>query len=71
MQTIVSIPGIHCDACARLIKDVSGEFPAIHNVDVHIETKTVTIDHDEDFTLAEWIAEIESLDEKYHVQPIS
>ena len=67
MQTTVSIPGIHCGSCAALIKDVSSEFPAIKSVDVDIETKKVTIDHDETFDIQKWLAEIESLDPKYKI----
>jgi copper chaperone CopZ len=67
MQTTVSIPGIHCAACSTLIKDVSSEFSAIKNVDVDIETKNVTIDHDENFDFNQWKSEIESLDKKYAV----
>lgn len=67
MQTTVSIPGIHCASCAALIKDVSSEFSAIKNVDVDIETKKVTLDHDESFDLQQWKSEIESLDRKYAV----
>ena len=68
MQTQVSIPGIHCASCAALIKDVSSEFPAIKNIDVDIETKKVTLDHDESFDQQKWMEEIEALDEKYKVQ---
>lgn len=68
MKTIVTIPGIHCASCAALIKDVSGEFPAMKNIDVDIETKKVTLDHDESFDLQKWTGEIESLDPKYKVQ---
>lgn len=65
--TTVSIPGIHCAACATLIKDVSSEFSSIKNVDVDIDTKKVTLDHDESFDLQQWKNEIESLDRKYAV----
>lgn len=71
MQTTVSIPGIHCAACASLIKDVSSDFPAIKQIDVNIDTKQVTLDHDETLDMARWTNEVESLDEKYKVQPIS
>lgn len=67
MQTTVSIPGIHCEACSALIKDVSSEFSSIKNVDVDIETKKVTLDHDESFDMQQWKNEIESLDRKYAV----
>jgi copper chaperone CopZ len=71
MHTTVSIPGMHCAGCAALIKDVSSEFPAIQSIDVNIDTKIVTIDHDESFNLQQWQEEIEALDEKYKVHPAS
>ena len=69
MKTTVSIPGIHCASCAALIKDISSEFSSIKNVDVDIETKKVTLDHDESFDMQQWKNEIESLDRKYAVFP--
>lgn len=71
MQTIVSIPGIHCASCAALIKDVSSEFPSIKSVNVDVDTKMVTLDHDERFDIRKWTEEIESLDPKYKVLPAS
>lgn len=71
METTFTIPGIHCAACAALIKDVSSEFPAIKQVDVDIDTKKVVLAHDENLDLQKWKEEIESLDEKYKVQAIS
>jgi len=68
--TKVSIPGIHCEGCAKLIKDVSTEFPQITRVDVDQGTKTVTIDHAPDFDLTKWSEEIESLGEKYKIHPL-
>ena len=68
--TKVSIPGIHCAGCAKLIKDVASDYPLITNVDVDLNTKTVTLDHDPDFDLTKWSEEIESLDEKYKVHPL-
>jgi copper chaperone CopZ len=71
MQTIVSIPGIHCAGCASLIKDVSGDFPAIKEVAVDLDTKKVVIDHDDGFSLPQWTAEIEALNETYKVTPVA
>ena len=68
MQTIISIPGIHCESCASLIKDVSSEFPSVINTDVDLAAKQVTIDHDDHFPFEEWKKEIESLNPAYHVQ---
>lgn len=68
MQTTVSIPGIHCASCAALITDVSGDFPSIQQVDVNIDTKQVTLEHDEEFDLRSWAKEVEALDAKYRVQ---
>ena len=67
MQTTVSIPGIHCASCAALIKDISSEFASIKSVDVDVDTKKVTLDHEEGFDLQQWKKEIESLDRKYAV----
>jgi copper chaperone CopZ len=69
MRTTVSIPGIHCEGCAALIKDVSSEDTRIKNVHVDLNAKTVTLDHAPDFDLKKWSEEIESLDEKYKIQP--
>lgn len=71
MQTTVSIPGIHCPSCAALIKDVSSEFSAIKNAEVDIDTKNVTLDHDESLDMQKWTDEIEALDEKYKVHPVA
>ena len=71
MQTTVSIPGIHCASCAALIKDVSSEFPSIKSIDVDIETKKVTLNHEENFDMQKWSQEIESLDPRYKIQPSS
>lgn len=71
MQTLVSIPGIHCSSCAALIKDVSSEFPSVTNADVNVDTKIVTLEHDESFDTRKWTEEIEALDEKYKVLPAS
>jgi len=71
MQTTVSIPGIHCAACATLIKDVSSEFPQIEKADVDIDTKKVTLEHGDDFDLYKWTQEIETLDPKYKILLVS
>ena len=71
MQTIVSIPGIHCEGCAKLIKDVSSEFPSIKKVDIDLSSKQVLIEHDDRFDLQKWSTEIESLDAKYQVHTLS
>ena len=68
---MVSIPGMHCESCAKLIQDVSSEFPSINNIDVDMNTKKVSIDHNESFDMQKWTEEIESLGEKYKVQPSS
>lgn len=70
MKTIVSIPGIHCDACATLIKDVSSDFAEIENVDVDINAKQVTLKHSDDFPKGRWISAIEELGDTYKVQPV-
>jgi len=69
MKTSVSIPGIHCEGCAKLIKDVSSENAYIKNVNVDLDTKTVTIYHESGFDLKKWLEEIELLGDTYKVQP--
>ncbi len=68
--TEVSIPGIHCASCAALIKDVSSEFPEITNVAVDVESKKVTLEHDDSFDISTWKAEIEALGGTYKVTPV-
>lgn len=68
--TIVSIPGIHCDACVSLIKDVSSDFPEIESVDVDLHSKQVTLKHTEDFPKQNWIGALEDLGDKYKVEPV-
>lgn len=69
MNTTVSIPAIHCEGCAMLIKDVSSEFPSVAKTDVDLATKRVTIEHDDSFDLAAWTAEIEAANPDYKVSP--
>ncbi len=67
MQTIVSIPGIHCEGCSRLIEDVSNDSPGVTSVKVDLTSKQVTINHDNGFNFNDWKKEIESLNPDYTV----
>lgn len=67
MKTSFSIPGIHCNGCAELITDVSGDVPGVIATRVHLDTKEVVVEHDEDFNAQEWKKEIEALDPKYAI----
>lgn len=71
MQTTLSIPGIHCMSCVHLIKDVSSEFSSIQNIIIDLDTKKITIDHDDSFDRKKWEEEIESLDPRYKIHTIS
>ncbi len=71
MITTVSIPGMHCEACAKLVKSVSDDFPAIAKTDVDLERKTVTLEHDDSLDTAAWQREIEALGDAYRVLPMS
>ncbi len=71
MITTLSIPGIHCDACATLIKDVSADFPEIQNVAVDTTSKRVTLDHTDDFPKERWVEAIEALGDAYSVEALS
>lgn len=67
MQTTVSIPGIHCEGCSRLIQDVSKDTAGVTSVQVDLTTKKVVINHDERFAFADWKKDIESLNPDYVV----
>lgn len=67
MKTTVQIPGMHCQSCATLVKEVGEEFPGVHNVNVDLESKEVVIDHDDNLDLAALTKEIESLGDEYKV----
>jgi copper chaperone len=65
--TTVSIPGMHCEGCAKLIEDVTADYPMVTNVNVDLNAKTVAIEHNPDFDLEKWSEELESLDAKYRI----
>ena len=67
MKTTFKIPGMHCKSCATLVAELSKEFPAVHDVSVDLETKDVTLDHDETLDVKAWSTEIESLGDEYKV----
>jgi copper chaperone len=68
MQTTFIINGIHCEGCASLIKDISGDFPAIKHVEVDLASKHVTVEHDDAFDVEAWKNEIEAANPQYSVQ---
>lgn len=67
MKTTVKIPGMHCHSCVTLVTEVSEETPGVQSVTVNLDSKEVTLDHDESFDLAAWTQEIETLGEDYKV----
>lgn len=67
MKTTIQIPGMHCQSCATLVKEVSEELPSVHSVNVDLESKKVVIDHDDNLDLAALTKEIESLGDEYKV----
>ena len=71
MKTIVSLPGIHCEGCANLIKDVSTDFPEITKIDVDLASKKVALEYEDTFDLASWSAAVEELGETYRVHLIA
>lgn len=71
MQSLFSIPGIHCEGCAKLITDVTRDSPGVENVNVDLKAKTVTIDHAETFDREAWKNEIQSLNADYIVHAVS
>ena len=67
MKTTVKIPGMHCHSCVVLVTEVSEESPGVQSVTVSLDSKEVTLDHDDNFDLVAWIQEIESLGDDYKV----
>jgi copper chaperone len=45
--TTVTAPDIVCDGCANAIKKAVGAIPGVNKVDVNIESKAVSVTHDE------------------------
>jgi len=45
-QTTVTAPDIVCGGCANAIKNAFGKVDGVSNVEVDVETKQVTIDHE-------------------------
>lgn len=67
MQSVYTIPGMHCESCKSLITEVTLESPGVTSASVDLESKTVTIEHDETFDRDAWKREIEALDERYKI----
>jgi len=42
-DTTYSVPGIHCEHCARAIREELSEVEGVEGVDVDLETKIVTV----------------------------
>ncbi len=71
MRTILSIPGICCDSCKRLIAGISSLFPQIRTVEVDILSHRVSLQHTEEFNVRSWIALLEHRSHKFKVFAIS
>lgn len=71
MKTTVSVPGMHCESCVSLIKDVSSDFPSIQQIHIDLNSKRIELEHTEDFSLDAWTREVESLGEKYKVHVLA
>lgn len=54
-QTELSVPDITCGGCANGIKKALGNVQQVNEVDVNINTKIVTVKHDENLTRNEII----------------
>jgi copper chaperone CopZ len=48
--TTISAPDIVCGGCANAIKKAIGTLPGVAEVEVNIDTKKVTVTHDEAVT---------------------
>ncbi len=54
-QTELKVPDITCGGCANSIKNALGNVPKVNEVEVDINTKTVTVRHNENLTRNEII----------------
>ncbi len=54
-QTELKVPDITCGGCANSIKKALGDVQQVNEVDVNINTKVVTVKHDENLTRNEII----------------
>jgi copper chaperone CopZ len=70
MFTVITIPGIHCEGCSALIKDISSDFPAISHIAIDLTHKRVTLEHDETLDFDAWKTEVEAANPAYTVQKI-
>ncbi|MGD9629158.1 MAG: heavy-metal-associated domain-containing protein [Pyrinomonadaceae bacterium] len=52
-RTTLTAPDIVCGGCAGAIKNAVGRIQGVSAVDVDVETKRVTVDHDADVTQEE------------------
>lgn len=71
MKTTVSIPGIHCEGCKRLIEDVSKDTPGVTSAAADLATKQVTLEHDDSFNFGKWKEEIEELNPDYTISTVA
>jgi copper chaperone len=46
-KTNLTVEGITCGGCANSIKSALGRLEGVSNVQVDVDTKTVTVEHDE------------------------
>jgi copper chaperone CopZ len=46
-QSTLTVPGISCDARRTTIEHALGRLPGVTSVSVDLESKLVTVDHDE------------------------
>ncbi len=47
MESQFHVPDIQCDGCANSIKQAVGRLGGINGIDVNVQTKQVTVIHDE------------------------
>lgn len=52
-RTTLTAPDIVCGGCAGAIKNAVGRIQGVSAVDVDVETKRVTVDHDAEVTQEE------------------
>ncbi len=53
------VPAVSCQHCVRAVTTDVGSLPGVQRVEVNLDTKIVTVEHDEDLGSATIIAAIQ------------
>lgn len=46
MKTILTLTGMHCDSCKRLIESVYADMPGVSSCEVNVTDRIAVVEHD-------------------------